>query len=486
MNNFISSNFNRLLVGLALIFPLMCVAPAAFADLISEYSIRFFRDSASPNAVGFTPGDRLKVEVEATPNPISHPGSVGDGTKVTATQNGVTYDLVYVNDPGFPKEYNVRIPYNTNFLESWDVKITNGQDFVDLTTNRIGNVGSSEFVRNMSISGHLPADGRTPELSWTFPTGFAPTDIQVRIYDHQQTNASGLPLRIHRVFLSGSTTSYVVPENLDNGGFSTGLVIGDRYTFQVILDQSVGGTLVARSRSFFETVAVNNVPIEVFLPTPVNGVYNFKIDVSPSGSIIIDPVVAVGYEYEIGVGDPNFESVTLPYIGDDIYMLSYLDGGMLSAIVDANIPFTFPDGGVPAFTVTGIETSAGLDPTNTTAFMTTLTFVAGGQFTGTMTPITQLVLDLEEGTAEHIDAVIEFVDGLYDSGDLVDKKNKRKLVKKLGKVSGKLAKGDIAKVIKELDKVIKDLKKRVKKGLSQDTADSVIEPIETIIATLGG
>lgn len=35
----------------------------------------------------------------------------------------------------------------------------------------------------------------------------------------------------------------------------------------------------------------------------------------------------------------------------------------------------------------GIEVSAGLDPNNVTAFITGLTFVADGQFTGTMTPV---------------------------------------------------------------------------------------------------
>ena len=242
MNDFTSSNNNRLLTSLALVLSLMCLAPESFADPITASS-RFFRDTVSPNAVGFTPGDLLKVEVEATPNPLSDPGAVGNGTKVTATQNGVTYDLVYVNDPGFPNEYNVRIPYDPGFLESWEIAITNGSDTEGFSTNRIGTVGSSEFVKNMSIT-DTQADGRIPKISWTFPTGVAPTDIQLRIYDHQQTNASGLPLRIHRARLPGSTTSYTVPKNLDHIDFSDGLVIGDRYTFQVILDQSVGGTLV--------------------------------------------------------------------------------------------------------------------------------------------------------------------------------------------------------------------------------------------------
>ena len=48
-------------------------------------------------------------------------------------------------------------------------------------------------------------------------------------------------------------------------------------------------------------------------------------------------------------------------------------------------------GGVNSFRVLGIETSAGLDPFDPTAFVTGLSFVAMGAFTGTMTPITQFV-----------------------------------------------------------------------------------------------
>jgi hypothetical protein len=38
--------------------------------------------------------------------------------------------------------------------------------------------------------------------------------------------------------------------------------------------------------------------------------------------------------------------------------------------------------------VLGIDPNLGLDPDNTTAFVTELTFVSAGNFTGTMTPIT--------------------------------------------------------------------------------------------------
>ena len=50
-------------------------------------------------------------------------------------------------------------------------------------------------------------------------------------------------------------------------------------------------------------------------------------------------------------------------------------------------------GGLSRFRVGDIETAAGLDPSNTTAFVTGLSFTGSGSFTGTQTPITVNVPD---------------------------------------------------------------------------------------------
>jgi hypothetical protein len=134
-------------------------------------------------------------------------------------------------------------------------------------------------------------------------------------------------------------------------------------------------------------------PPVVFLPTVVDGVYNFSItDVGSSSIIFIDPFVAVGYDYAIGNSDPNFASVLLPDIGDDEFTLEYLDGDdLVQVMVAPDVQIFFPEGGVNAFSVTGIDPAAGLDPNNVTAFITGLTFVTEGNFGGTMTPRTVFV-----------------------------------------------------------------------------------------------
>ena len=107
----------------------------------------------------------------------------------------------------------------------------------------------------------------------------------------------------------------------------------------------------------------------------------------------IDPLVAVGYDYAIGAGDPKFASVLLPNVGDGQYTLDYTDGtGAQTVPLGHDSQYFFGEGGVAAFRVTCIETDAALDPNNVTAFITGLTFVNAGSFTGTMTPLTVFVV----------------------------------------------------------------------------------------------
>lgn len=124
------------------------------------------------------------------------------------------------------------------------------------------------------------------------------------------------------------------------------------------------------------------------------GVYHFNIgSVGTSSITFIDPAVATGYIYDTGTGDPNFASVILPDVGGGVFELSFLS---TEVTLDAGQQFFFPTGGVSEFEVTGIDPAAGLDPANTSAFVTGLTFVSAGSFTGTMTPITEDVTAVPE------------------------------------------------------------------------------------------
>jgi MYXO-CTERM domain-containing protein len=136
-------------------------------------------------------------------------------------------------------------------------------------------------------------------------------------------------------------------------------------------------------------------PATLPVGTTSGGAYTFSVAVVPNAPIFIDPLVAVGYLYQTGAGDPNFASVAAPIgIGDNIYTLTTCGGAPIT-ITGGEI-YDFASGGVNCFEITGIEPSAWLDPTNPEAFVTELTFAGAGNFTGTMTPLTQYVPAVDE------------------------------------------------------------------------------------------
>ena len=129
-----------------------------------------------------------------------------------------------------------------------------------------------------------------------------------------------------------------------------------------------------------------------FVPTgtTASGAFTFAVDVVPNVPIFIDPAVALAYDYKTGRKDPNFATVRLPLgIGDNKFVLvvdekAYdLNAGQL---------FDFRTHGyrkgVDSFRVACIDPAAMLDPVNSLAFPTEVSFVAAGKFTGTQQPLT--------------------------------------------------------------------------------------------------
>lgn len=142
----------------------------------------------------------------------------------------------------------------------------------------------------------------------------------------------------------------------------------------------------------------------VHLPASVtDGSFRFDFTVVPGETYFIDPDVAVGYTYVIGVGDPGFRSVLLPVgIGDGLYDLFGFDSTgalqLLSGNLAGGVAYDFGAAGVGRFRVTGIEVSAGLDPGDPTAFVTGLGFTGAGRFSGTQTPVIVAVTEPAIGT----------------------------------------------------------------------------------------
>lgn len=293
-------------------------------------------------------------------------------------------------------------PFNINRIaQPWTLRFERDGETPLLVTgpNITGTASAVPFPVNVTIS--AGATPTTPTLSWVVPSGFAADAVRIQVFDKSRILANGQADIIHSVSMTATDISYTIPSTLSsgqqlsiNGNYVLNIQLIDTRGDPAIFDQTNNNAeILRRSNSFFNFTPIPSSAPNVFLPTVVNGVYHFTIDdVGTSSVTFIDPVVAIGYDYAIGAGDPNFASVLLPTgIGDNLFDLFLWSG---TSFVDSGINLTggsqffFESGGVERFSIRGIETSAGLDPENVTAFITGLTFASAGNFTGTMTPMT--------------------------------------------------------------------------------------------------
>lgn len=126
------------------------------------------------------------------------------------------------------------------------------------------------------------------------------------------------------------------------------------------------------------------------MPVVVDDSFTFDFNINlEQQQVFIDPVVAVGYDYQVTSG-PNFASVLLPLLGDNVYELWTWDGTqwVYSADItaDGSNPYIFASA-LDRFRILGIEESLGLDPTDPTAFVTGLTFDGTGRVSMNMTAV---------------------------------------------------------------------------------------------------
>ena len=349
-----------------------------------------YRSTIGVNRFGFGDGDSLFIGANVTPNPRTDPGGPGDSTIVTATQNGTSLTLRQSTSVFNPEFYFSRTPYDPSLTGSWDTKAENSDPLitnspVNLPTPVVGNTPPAAFVTNMSLSGRL-ADGF--KIGWKSPSISDDTQIGIFLIEANVATA------IHDAFLPGGTTSYDIPEVLRSG---LSLEDGELYMVCVTNNENrLDGSRLASASSFFE-FSPTSESINAFLPTVDQaGVYNFNVTINNANEFIaIDPLVAIGYDFALGAGDPNFSAAMLPFVGDDLFELWLFDTAGVPYLVDDLIAagelIDFGLNGVDKFRILGIEAEAFLDPTDPTAFVTDVSFVSSGQFTGTMTPITEFV-----------------------------------------------------------------------------------------------
>lgn len=375
-------------------FLLLAAASAQGQIVVQAGSANMFRDLRSSNDIGIPAGDRVQFGANISG------GSAGDYTRAIDLTTGFSTSWVIcgplATNPNF---CSGSFSYSTSIVsDTWQIQF--GSPSAAVVSVGAPSLQGSQNVPGYPSSVRIEGAGTTPTISWVPPANFSGNGVRVNVYDKSDILPNGSANLIGSASFSTGITSYSIPSVLSSG---RSLQVGGNYSFGIqLIDtrDNLGFTgnnaqILARSNSFFDFSPLGSGgPPNVYLPSiQANGVYNFSIEgVGPNSITFIDPLVAIGYDYAIGAGDPNFMSVTLPDVGGGHFVLHFSSGGRSFDVpLDAETQYFFPTGGVSGFEVTGIDPAAGLAPNNGGAFVTGLTFEDIGSFTGTMTPITLAV-----------------------------------------------------------------------------------------------
>ena len=171
--------------------------------------------------------------------------------------------------------------------------------------------------------------------------------------------------------------------------------------------QIVGtGTIDGHSEAFLLTPdygpPAGSTPGNPLLPaaTLPGGGIHLDFTVEAGVPVYVDPLVATGYDYTLGAGNPQITAAMFPVLagdtnGYDVYALSDLATPLFSHVMGGQwIDFTSLTGfyyGIRGFALRGIDLAAGLDPANPTAFVTGLRFGTSGTVAFDQTPVSTAV-----------------------------------------------------------------------------------------------
>lgn len=409
----------------------LLTAACALATPPTAETTFHIRQANSANSGNFATGDIAVMGILNVQPPVGSPGAYVYGF-VANCPTGLSCDSL-ATDPDwrklglyerdwtyYPHQYFASTPYNPALTGSWRLLLSTAANYTAgntliVQTPELGNVGMMPFVQSMTISGA----GLTPKVSWTLPASTPDGIDQMRIRVQDNTHPVTVESRgsVQRSFQQSdmiwqspviASPDFTLPTGLLNYGTGYSISID-------LIHTRADGSPLSRSSSYFDFTPINpatlpagvsNIALPTLTPVPTTSgllagpLYGFNIgNVGPNQITFIDPVVATGFSYTRGAGDPNFKAVQVASnVGDGLYEVWTWSGGawqQSAGAVAAGASFDFTAhgfaAGVDRFQIRGIESSANVNAFDVTGFVTGLTFVADGSFTGTMQAITTAV-----------------------------------------------------------------------------------------------
>lgn len=290
--------------------------------------------------------------------------------------------------PAIPNEFAGGVPWNDSFAgTAWKITAINPPGNIADQEVRLTPDNTIPAGDHLPLSTDVTLDG-AGNLSWKIPaTNVQYNQYRVVVVDQdtgkQVVNGARIPLAYVPGGQSLSLNVNQLTTSLDRDGKYELRIETTFYDDSRSISKQINRSTTFKYFSFLDPGA----PAAQLPTLDQDGMFQFDFGVDAGEVYYIDPFVAVGYEYAVGIGDPLFASVMIP---DDLTgpsgLYELLVGGQSFALA-AGQTFNFGQNGVAAFTILGIDPSNMLDPSDTTAFLSAVTFIGGGQFTGTMTPI---------------------------------------------------------------------------------------------------
>jgi hypothetical protein len=232
--------FDRGPVSRALLLLLSLCADLAFAQELKVTGVEQFTENRGWNEAGI--GPHFQMIVVATVSPSGFP------TLVYAEQDGVREALTHFAQPSTPDLYVLFQRVEERSSAPWRVVAErDGIKSARVQTQGLARAWQVPLARDVRAAGR----GAMPRVSWVLP------DLGARAIGRIRVVVRGEP-RVHGRFMSALYTSDGLPATATGFTIPQGVLKpGERYVFQVSLEDLEGSEVRNRSMSFSEPYVVS-------------------------------------------------------------------------------------------------------------------------------------------------------------------------------------------------------------------------------------
>ena len=223
----------------ALALLLAAGTPSRAQDLAIS-KLEHYTENRGWNEAGLGPTYQIVVTATVTPS--------GLPTLVHVEQGGERQPLTHFAQPSTPDLYAYWRRFDAALTGSWRIVAERGDArALPATTPALARPQQLPFVRNVRVAGK----GATPRLRWQLPdlAGFDIDRIRIAVRGGPRVQGRFLSTLYVSADLAPAATAFRIPPGI--------LEPGERYVFQVMLDDLEDGQLENRSSSFSAPYAVS-------------------------------------------------------------------------------------------------------------------------------------------------------------------------------------------------------------------------------------